>query len=153
MTDKMKRLLWVYRCVFTQTNAGGGTVFARFIANETMEILYVTIGKDDYAANRDVTGRLTDGTNVIGIVMPTTAADDQMLTIPVAASTADAGQQSEKSIILAQGDELQILTGSLVQTETLTIAIRALVSSVKPTVSVTGSGGTVTQTVTYNTVI
>lgn len=153
MTDDFDNVLWAYRAVFTQTNAGGGTVLARFIANERTVIVYGTIGKDDYAADRDITGRLTDGTNVIGIVMPETPTDNEILHLPVATSTVDAGAQLEKRLVLGTGDELQIITSALVQTETLTVTIRALIRDWPPTVSIAGSGGTVTVTTTYDKVI
>lgn len=156
MNDDFDNLMWAYRAVFTQAGAGGGTVIVLITANERTVILYGTIGPDDYAAGRALSGRVTDGTNIIGHVSFPDSVDNErilVLTSAAAAHVPNAGLELEKRLVLGKGDVLRIAIASLVQNETLTIALRALFRSWPPTVTTTGSGGTVTVATTYSKVI
>lgn len=147
-------MTWAYRAVFTQTNAGGGNVNARFIFSEKAIIKYITIGPDNYGADRSIQVRLTDGSTFTGILMPVTTTDNETLTAPVNTSVEDAGQQLEKEILIAGSlYEIQVFGASLALNETMTVVISGLIKTTKPIVSITGSSGTVTITTTYNKVV
>lgn len=155
--DEFDNLLWAYRAVFKQTDAGGGTVLIRIKANERTVILFGQIGPNDYAAGRTVNVAFNDGTNNIGILHKTFTLDNQTLPFPKTgegiAVTANSPTEFGRYVIMAKDDEVRILTSALVQNEEVTVAIRALIRSWPPTISTTGSGGTVTTTVDYDKVV
>lgn len=157
MIDVFDRLLWVYRAVFKQTNAGGGTIRVIFTAQERTLFLFGHFGPNDYAANRNIQGTIKDAGNlVIGQVLPTTAADNQMFSIPkadAAITSGGYGTHFNTPFLLARGESVVLDAVSLIQNEELTIAFKALVTSKQPFVTTTGSGGTVTVTTTYDKVI
>ena len=150
-------LLWAYRAVFTQTNAGGGTAVVNIIANERMVILYGVLGPDDYAADRILSGTIRDsGDKVVGVIFLPTAIDNESVPFPMDQSGAIVtlqGNQFFNKVVIGKGENLQLKASGLVQNETFTVAVRALIRSWPPTVSTTGSGGTVTTTTTYDKVI
>ena len=150
--------MWAYRAVFTQTDVGGGSILAKITANERMVILYGLIGQDDYAANRTLAASILDSAgNIIGNPCENTEMDNSRLAIPGsgegAAFTVENANEFDKRIVMGAGETLAIQMTNVVQNETMTVAIRALIRSWPPTVTTTGSGGTVTTTVTYDKVI
>ena len=155
MTDYFGHLLWAYRAVFKQTNAGGGTIVTNFTMNERTVLLYGGIGPNDYAANRSITGAIKDsGDNRIVPIIKTQSIDNVELPIPtIVASPAGTPPDFEKLVIIGTGENLQIFAASLAQNEELTINLRMLIRSWPPTVATTGSTGTVTTTTTYDRVI
>ena len=157
MTDEFDRLIWAYRAVFTQTNAGGGNVIVTIACNERTLFLYGTIGTDNYAVDRDVTVWIEDSAgNRIGNLMFTTPTDNVRLPIifdSVAAVADNATMKLHQRLLQGTDERIKIQASALAQNETLTLAIRALISDWPPTITTTGSGGTVTTTVTYDKVI
>lgn len=154
--DYFDKMLWAYRAVVTQANVAGGSLRLNIAPQERTLFLFGAIGKDDYAADRNVEMYISDGTNTIGRGMYLTAADNEhfpIFTDAEAAVVANKGLQLEKQLLLGKGDILSIQAASLVQNETLTVALRALINAIKPTVTTTGSGGTPTIVETYNKVI
>ena len=157
MTDEFDNLLWAYRAVFTQTNAGGGNVIAGFTATERTVLLYGMLGQDNYAANRSISVFIYGPSgNKIAIIMFNAAIDNQFFSFPVddiSVAAANDGPQFEKRIVLGKGDRIAVEATSLIQNETVTVTLRALIRDWPPTVATTGSTGTVTTTETYNKVI
>lgn len=157
MNDDFDYLLWTYRAVFTQTDVGGGNIVANFVANERMVILYGTIGKDDYAADRDLESFVLSASgNIIARTLFLSPIDNVTLPLMFTSSAAvadDTTQELNKRLVLGKGEALRVRAQTPVQNETMTIAINALIRSWPPTVTTTGSGGTVTTTETYNKVI
>lgn len=152
------RMLWAYRAVFTQANVGGGGIAVNVTANERMELIYGLVGQDDYAADRTVTGYIKDSAgNIIGQTLKGIALDNERVAIPASgegiALSASTPNEFEKHIILGKGEVLAFTAVTLVQNETFTLALRALITTVKPTITTTGSGGTVTVVTTYDKVI
>lgn len=154
LTDEFDKMLWMYRAVFTQTNVAGGTIKVTIAARERMQFFYGRLGPDNYAAGRTLVGTVTDSAgNTIARVLFASPVDDASLPIPwlsSAAVTAEATNNLGYKLTLAKGDSLVLNALTLVQNETFTVALRALVPSCKPNVVTTGSGGTVTTTTTYD---
>lgn len=158
MTDGLEHMMWAYRAVFKQTDVGGGHIIVTITANERMEVLYCLAGPNDYAANRTLTSDIRDSAgNQVGKMTPSLALDNATMASPAfgsgAAITIGHSNEFNQKFTLGQDDSLRFAALSLVQNEELTIAIRALIDSVKPTIATTGSGGTVTITTTYDRVI
>ncbi len=157
MNDDFDYLLWVYRAVFKQTDAGGGAIKVTLTMNERTVILFGRIGQDDYAAGRVVLGLVhdTEG-NEIARILSNSTVDNQIFHFPVndhsAVTTAD-GPQLEKRLILGTGQKIILNAASLVQNEELTVAVQALIRNWPPTIVTTGSAGVVTTTLTYDKVI
>ena len=150
-------LMWAYRAVFKQTDGGGGSIVVNFVANERTVFLYGNIGKNDYAANRSIDAFIFDeNDDKAGIVLASTSVDNVDTPIFVSASVAITAQttiSSQDRLVLGKGDKLVIRAAALVQNEELTLALRALFKSWPPTITTTGSGGTVTTTLSYDKVI
>lgn len=150
-------MIWTYRAVFTQANAAGGTVKLTFIFPEISTVLYGIVGRDNYGAARAIYADVVDSAgNTVGRIMITTSIDNWFE--PILDGGTMALFTTEKTLTLNQrllidGDRLVVVAESLVQNETLTISIHALIKTTRPTVVTTGSGGTVTSVVTYNKVI
>jgi len=152
--------LWQYHAVFTQTNAGGGNVIANFTipAGSRLELLSVVIGTDDYAAGRTVKMYIKDVSDR-HIVMPLTYAgvsiDNVFLFWPHLgeAVAADKVTTLRQKYLLGPDEYLYFLATALVQNETFSIGIRGLITGVKPTITTTGSTGTVSTTTTHNRVV
>ena len=154
--DLLDNQMWAYHAVFKQTNAGGGAVTIKIIANERTAFLFGMFGADDYAADRTITGFIHDGTNVIArIFFPSPVDNEQvpMWGLGAAAIVHGQAQDFSQPIVLGKGDMLQYTVATLVQNEEITMALRALVKSWPPSISTTGSAGTVTITQTYNEMI
>ena len=157
MTQVFDRLLWSYRAVFKQTDGGGGTILVIMTFKERTVLLYGGIGPNDYAANRTVKGQILDSDdNVLGTILSNAAVDNKGFPFPVSDHSvvaASDGCEFEKQVVLGMGDQLVFTATGIVLNEELTVALRAMVSSARPFVETTGSGGTVTTTVTYDEVI
>lgn len=159
MNDDLRRLMWVYRAVFTQTNAGGGNIRANVTARERTLLLYGRTGPDDYAANKIVTVKLFDvNDDEIAMLMSNGTVDNQAFPFPISDISVVAdkdGPQLEKRLLMAVGDYLRFDVGGLNQNNTFTIAIRALLgdNGAPPTITTTGSTGTVTTGETDNRVV
>ena len=159
MTDEFDNLLWAYRAVFTQTNAGGGSIRVNIIVNERMVLLFGQLGPDNYAADRVLKASVRDdiGGNSVAILVKGAQIDNETLVFPSSGEGAAVGpnvaNEFDKRVVLGKGDVMQIEAASLIQNETFTIAIRALIRSWPPTITIAGSGGTVTTTTTYDKVI
>ena len=157
MTDDFDSLLWAYRAVFTQANAGGGSVRVNVTANERVLLLYGRTGPDDYAANKVLTVKLFDSDdNEIAMLFSNGVVDNMAFPFPITDISVVVdkdGPQLEKRLLMGKGDYLRFDVGGLVQNETLTVAMRMLIRSWPPTITTTGSGGTVTTATTYDKVI
>lgn len=157
MVDDFDRSLWAYRAVFTQANAAGGSIWVNMTMRERTVILYGEIGADDYAADRAVTARIKGPSgNQVGFILNQPAVDNEEFVFPVSnhsALSASDGPQTEKRLVLGKGEIITFIAAALVQNETLTINIRALISAWPPAITTTGSGGTITTVTTYNKVI
>ena len=155
--DPFDKMMWAYRAIFKQTDVGGGTIVVNDISFERTVILYGLLGPNDYAANRTVVVYISDGTDRIGRLLEGIALDNARMPFPStgegAAVTADSSNEFDKTVVLGRGDRLFIQATSLVQNEELTVAMRALITKDGPSVTTTGSAGTVTTTTTYNKVI
>lgn len=151
-------LLWAYRAVFTQTNAGGGNVRINISANERMVLLYGVIGPDNYDAARAVQVSMNDSAgNNIAFLTESISIDNAKLVFPLsgegAAISANSANEFNKTIVIGKSDVVRVSAVGLIQNETVTVQIRALFRNWPPTVTTTGSGGTVTTTTTYDKVI
>ena len=157
MNDDFDYLLWAYKATFKQTDVGGGSIAVQITANERIVILFGRIGPNDYAAGRNVKVRISDeDDDVIATIMSVASVDNNTYHFPVADHSVVAssdGPQLEKRVVLGKGDYLDFAATSLAQNEELTVIIRALMRDWPPTVTTTGSGGTVTTTVAYDKVI
>ena len=149
-------MLWNYRAVFTQDNVAGGHIRVRIVADSRTEILFGTIGEDNYAADRTIeVNVLNSGYDVIANALFPVPTDDHFLPFPHDSQTAvadGAPNQFNNTIKLADGDVLNIIALSLVQAETLTIAVRALIGLKKPSISTASSTGTVTAVTDFDKV-
>lgn len=157
MTDKFDSLLWAYKATFTQTAGGGGAIRVIVTAQERTEILYGRVAADNYAAGRALTVQVYDGASTVAIVLESIDIDANNVGFPATGDGAAVAtgnvNEFEKSIILGKGDTLQFDLASIADGKTMLLVIRALVSMAVPVVTTTGSGGTVTTTVTYDKVI
>jgi hypothetical protein len=160
MTDEFDRLMWAYRAVFTQMGAGGGNVVCLVTAQERTEILYGAIGPDDYAAARAIQAYVADSVlNVLGYLRVSDSIDNLHVPLITGALTGTVtalrSLALNNKLILGRGESIRIFAASLVQNETMTVAIRALLgpNGAPPLTATTGSTGTVTETVTYDVVI
>lgn len=158
MIDAFDKMFWAYRAVFKQTDVGGGAIVVNIIAQERMVILYGLIGPNDYAAVRAIACQVRDTSgNLIGNALKAINMDNARVVFPAtgegAAVVVENVSEFNKHIVLGKGEYLYLFTDALVQNEELTIAVRALIQTSLPSVTTTGSAGTVTITTTYNKVI
>ena len=155
--NEFDKLLWVYRAVFKQANAGGGTIQVNIIARERTVLLSGTIGNNDYAANRTESVALRDeDDNQILALMSNGAVDNTQFPFPVSDHSAVAsgdGHELQKRVVMGKGEYIIARAFTLDQNEEFTLSVRALVESSKPSVTTTGSAGTVTSVLTYDKVI
>lgn len=156
MTDLFDRMLWAYHTVLKQTGAGGGHVTLNITARERMLILYGMIGPDDYAAARAVSVLLYDGIGgkLIARVNINDDIDDMHLPFPSTnADPVEKVNEFSNRILIGKGESLKLTASSLIQNEEMTVTLKALITSTKPSMTTTGSTGTVTNTVVYDKVI
>lgn len=152
------KMTWAYRAVFKQTAGGGGAVLVTVTAVEQMTVLYARVGPNDYAATRTLSSFIKDSAgNQVGVPVSSQSRDNQSTAIPAVGTgsgvTANWANEFNSRIELAQSDSITFQSATLVTNEEMTIVIRALIKTTKPTVETTGSGGTVTTTTTYDKVI
>lgn len=157
MLDDFRGMLWSYRAVFKQTAGGGGNIVVNITANQRMVLLYAGIGQNAYAAGRTIVARVRDDSGVdMAIIFSSAAVDGALHNFPDSdhsIAAASDGPYFEKRIVLGKGDFIFIQATGLVLNEELTLHMRALITSVLPTITTTGSTGTVTTTTTHSKVI
>ena len=155
--DLFDNMIWAYRAVFKQTDVGGGSILANFTMNERTVILYGIIGLNDYAADRVIDVSVKDSAgNFITRVMYPSPIDNELVPLIHSSSAVviiNTTGEFHIKLLIGKGEVLTVRVLALAQNEELTVNLRALVSSVFPSISTTGSDGTVTITETYNKVI
>lgn len=158
MTDLFDKMLWVYRAIFTQTNVGGGIIKILITARERTVFLSGMFGPNDWAADRTIWGQLIDenGTRIADLLFPSPLDNEE---VPAWSANAVATLIQKQTmdfnqlIVLGKGEYMLFEISTPIQNEAITMSIRALVDTSKPSITTTGSGGTVTTTVTYDKVI
>jgi len=146
------------RQIYTQDNAGGGSIILRVGAGvgSTVWMYNLSVGPDDYAAVRTLTVSINNGDNGrIVDLFPATAVDNRRLNFPAPGPEAAAFDSvgTSEYIRITGNATLQIFAATLVQNETLTFAFEAIVRGDTPGVTSTASGGTVTLTTSQDNVI
>jgi len=150
--------IWHYRAVVTQNNAGATTVgidVSPVMGTKVQSILAV-IGKDDYAAGREVNGYWLDSSGKgLGTIIYDASVDN--------ANIHSSGQKTEDGAVasleadypyvgkhfnewITTPDTIRFLGVTLAQNETLTIIVKAIVlGGEKPVVTVVGSAATMVE--------
>lgn len=160
MTDQktleFSNMFWAYRAVVKQTGGGGGIAALSITANERFVLLYGITGRDDYAAGRSVNAQILDsGDEVIAnAIIAEAGLDNVRVPIPSTDPTPEStANQFQNRIVMGSTDVIKISMATLATNEELTVVVRGLIGSKPPTVTTTGSTGTVTLTEDYNKVI
>ena len=149
-------MMWAYKATAKQTNVGGGQLTISVKFNERFQLFTGLIGPDAYAAGRVCRVEVYD---ILGNITQSVASktlDNQRLPFPwadVSTAAISDGVETQRYDVYGAGDELRINVAATVQNEELTITLRGLISTTKPTVEVDLSAGTPTLTVAYNKVI
>lgn len=150
---------WNFRGVMTQQAAGGGSLVYHITIGAGTELIIqsIQLGADDYAAGRTANISILSSAVAVIASLQTASVDNQTLGIPAdrVASTAGAVLNSTPQLTrLVGGDDqlIRVRADALAQNETLTVAIRARIRGIKPTVATTGSGGTPSLATTYDKV-
>ena len=139
-------MYWSYQAIATQTTSTG-TVTFKMTANERMKFLWGWIGKDDYASGRAILVQIFDADdNLIALLETEATVDNQTVAFPkfdFSISAVNDGIRFEQKIDLAKGDYIQVVWTSLLATERASVALRALIKTTKPTISIVTSAGTI----------
>lgn len=149
--------IWAYRAVATENNAGGGTLTLDIEPTVGYLLLpkIIMVGRDNYGAARTISGYVydKDGNDIYRFFSQ--GLDNQAIVVPTSGDLIAANNDGAlHSPIRIQGpDLLKFQAGAVAQTETFTLAIRALIFGRKPTVTWSSSGTLGTVTTTYNEVL
>lgn len=148
--------MWAYRAVITQEHTTSYAVVIKIspVTGNSMKVIHTQIGPDDNGGDRQVTATINDGTYDVSRIFSLTTLDNETGNVlpNLGAAAGDNALPAFRQELPIEGpDELRITAVSLAESETLTVAVRALIKNAAPTVTI--STTTYSSSVTYNKVI
>lgn len=154
--------IWAFRAVYTQANAGGGAVVVDFTPGAGDTMILMNLEAENSGTNTLQVQRTDEDNNRSGRFVQVSSAAGVFATVPRGTTIAGSSATMDSTLIetrLFRGDDLLTVlqTGAGVADDTLTITLRALLSSpVIPTRDLsrsTNSGDVTEATPTVNKVI